>query len=256
MKVSSQGRALIEQREGKRLAAYRDSRGILTVGVGHTGRMAPPAVSAGMRISEAQCDAFLAADLAPVEQVINAVVTVPMTQNEFDALASLGFNIGAGGLRKCLAVHRLNLGDVEGAAAAFMDWAHPAELAGRRREEMAQFLEADPIGDQVVADRAAVLTHKAAASKAKARKTIAGGSAVAMAGATAAVVAPIVHHGHLGWWIGGLAATGAAIDAVVAWTRHGTARTLATNAVMQATPAGSVPAALLAPLDAQPLTKA
>ena len=50
-----------------------------------------------MTITEAQCDALLAADLAPVEAVIGRV-KVPVTQNEFDALVSLGFNIGIGGL--------------------------------------------------------------------------------------------------------------------------------------------------------------
>ncbi len=232
MRTSAAGRALIERREGRRLSAYRDGRGILTIGVGHTGRMAPPPVRAGMIITQADCDALLAADLAPVERVIGAAVTVPLTQNEFDALASLGFNIGAGGLRTSLTIRRLNLGDVRGAAAAFMDWAHPAALAGRRREEMAQFLRAD--SPDVVAERAAVLTHRAATRKASARKTAAGGSVVAAVGAAAAVAAPIAHHGHLAWGIGGLAAVGAAVDGLAAWSHLNAAKTLAANAAAQA----------------------
>ena len=237
MKTSPAGRALIERREGRRLSAYRDGVGVLTIGCGHTGRMSAPPVHAGMTITDAECSVYLAADLAPVEHVISAAVKVPITQNEFDALTSLGFNIGAGGLRGSLTIRKLNRGDVKGAAAAFMDWAHPVQLAGRRREEMAQFLEPDPDGARIVADRAAVLTHKATVKKASAKKTAAGGAALATAGALAAVAVPFAHHGHLGWWVGGLAAVSAAVDGAVAWNHHSTATTLATNAATHARPA-------------------
>lgn len=53
MKTSAAGRALIVAREGRRLSAYRDSVGVWTIGVGHTGRMAPPPVTPGMKISDA-----------------------------------------------------------------------------------------------------------------------------------------------------------------------------------------------------------
>ncbi len=142
MRVSPAGRAAIRQREGCRLSAYRDSRGIWTIGVGHVD-MTPPVVTPGMRITEAEADAFLAADLTPVEATINGAVSVPLTQNEFDAMASLGFNIGVGGLRRCTVIGRLNRGDRSGAADAFLLWAHPAELLGRRKAERIQFLTPD-----------------------------------------------------------------------------------------------------------------
>ena len=142
MRVSPAGRAAIRQREGCRLAAYRDTRGIWTIGVGHV-NMTPPVVTPGMRITEAQADAFLADDLAPVEATIARCVRVPLTQSQVDALASLGFNIGIGGLARSTVVSRLNRCDVAGAADAFLLWAHPAELLGRRRAERVQFLAPD-----------------------------------------------------------------------------------------------------------------
>ena len=42
MKTSAAGRALIERREGRRLSAYRDTRGIWTIGVGHAATGLPP----------------------------------------------------------------------------------------------------------------------------------------------------------------------------------------------------------------------
>ena len=129
MKVSAAGRAAITQREGCRLVAYRDSRGIPTIGVGHVD-MTPPTTVMGMRITAAQADALLAADLAPVEATINDAVKVPLTQNEFDALASLGFNIGVGGLARSTVIARLNRGDRAGAAQAFLLWGASGRVDG------------------------------------------------------------------------------------------------------------------------------
>ena len=235
-KTSPAGRALIEQREGKRLTAYRDSVGVLTIGVGHTGRMAPPPVTAGMRITQAQCDAFLAVDLAPVEAVIARDVRVPISASECDALASLGFNIGSGGLAKSTVIKRLNLGDVTGAADAFLMWSKPSELVGRRRAERLQFLQPD--GATAVA-RAGALQVAATTAKAKARTAQLRGGSVAGAGtlATAAVVG--TGHPAAGAAVGILALIAAGFDAWLARSRHAQAATLAANA---GTHADAIPA--------------
>ena len=244
MKTSAAGISSIERHEGRKLTAYRDSRGIWTIGVGHAATGLPPKPYSGMTITEAECDRLLAADLAPVEAVIDKV-TVPVSQNEFDALASLGFNIGVGGLRKSLVIRRLNVGDVRGAADAFMDWAKPASLAGRRRDEMAQFLRPDAPGEaveDVPAARAAVLQHRAVKTKkvAKVRSVQSGGTLAA--GAVAAATLAQTHHSHIALWIGGTALIGGAIDGVVALVKHANAATLAANAAKQVVaPAAAVP---------------
>ena len=77
--------------EGRKLAAYQDIRGIWTIGVGHTG----PEVRPGLRITEAQCEKFLAEDILLLEEMIQ--LRLPrLRQNQFDALVSLAFNIGLG----------------------------------------------------------------------------------------------------------------------------------------------------------------
>ena len=166
MRVSPSGRAAICKREGCRLDAYRDTRGIWTIGVGHV-NMTPPAVTPGMRITEAQADEFLAADLAPVEATIARCVRVPLSQNQVDALASLGFNIGINGLAKSTVVSRLNRRDYAGAADAILLWAHPSELLGRRKAERIQFLLPDkyamaPGAEAVLAHVAPPAIHPAA----------------------------------------------------------------------------------------------
>ena len=141
MKTSAKGVKLIEQREGVRHGAYRDSRGLWTIGVGHLSD-AYFHVSPGMMISEAKALDLLAHDLGEVEDVINRKVQVPLQQYQFDALASLGFNIGCGGLAHSSVVHFVNLKMFTQAADAFMAWCHPAVLRGRRESERRQFLGA------------------------------------------------------------------------------------------------------------------
>ena len=143
MKVSAIGRAAIMQREGCRLDAYPDTRGIITIGVGHTGMTSPPKPYEGMKISLTQADAFLAADLAPVEARINEALKRRPTQNEFDAMASLAFNIGINGFGGCHVVRAFNDGETKAAANAFLFWDKPEDLINRRREERAQFLTPD-----------------------------------------------------------------------------------------------------------------
>lgn len=143
MKTSPAGLYAIRTREGCKLTAYRDSVGVWTIGVGHTGRMSPPLVNPSMVITTTQADQFLAADLAPTEAAINSGVTVPLTQNEFDALASLVFNIGVNGWRGSSVRRQLNLRNYRAAADDFLMWDIPAALLNRRRAERLQFLTPD-----------------------------------------------------------------------------------------------------------------
>lgn len=90
MRVSQKGIKMIKDFEGCKLAAYKDSVGIPTIGVGHI-----KGVKMGMKITQAQADKFLAEDLAAVEKCLNNL-SVISKQNQFDALASWIFNLGVG----------------------------------------------------------------------------------------------------------------------------------------------------------------
>ncbi len=89
MKVSGQGLDLLTQREGKRNNAYLDSVGVWTIGVGHTG----PEVNAYLNWTDAEVEAALAKDIEWCEEAIDEAVTVPLAQNQYDALASFAFNV-------------------------------------------------------------------------------------------------------------------------------------------------------------------
>lgn len=145
METSKAGRALIAQREGNKLKAYRDSGGIWTIGVGHTSAAGPPKVVAGMTINSEESDIILTRDLAKFEAVVRDKVKASITQNEFDALVSLAFNIGGGAFAKSTLLRKLNAGDRAGAADQFLVWNKVKGravkgLTTRRQAERRQFL--------------------------------------------------------------------------------------------------------------------
>lgn len=98
-RIGQAGLDLIKQYEGCRLAAYRCAAGVWTIGYGHTA-----GVHSGMTITQAQADVYLQQDIAKFEGYVNNPAYVPITanlnQNQFDALVSFAFNLGAGNLRK------------------------------------------------------------------------------------------------------------------------------------------------------------
>lgn len=153
MEISEEGRLLIERREGVVLSAYRDSVGILTIGVGHTSAAGEPKVTPGMRITRAEASMILRRDLADVEQAIRKLVRVDLNQNEFDALGSLIFNIGRTNFGYSTLLRRLNAGDRQGAADQFLVW-NKSRVNGklvtlkglktRRESEREQFLTPPP----------------------------------------------------------------------------------------------------------------
>lgn len=143
--TSAAGRKAITDREGNILTAYQDSVGIWTIGVGHTSAAGIPKVSKGLKITAAESDEILSRDLKTFEAGVRAAVKVPLSQNEFDALVSLAFNIGVGAFSKSTLVKKLNAGDRAGAADQFLVWnkagGKPLKgLTTRRQAERKQFL--------------------------------------------------------------------------------------------------------------------
>ena len=92
MKTSDNGLRLIKNYESLRLQAYRCPAGIVTLGYGHT-----RTARLGQTITEQPATALLRQDIADAEKAVNRTAAVrPLTQNQFDALVSLVFNIGTG----------------------------------------------------------------------------------------------------------------------------------------------------------------
>lgn len=117
MNIGTKGLALIKRFEGCKLTAYKCPAGIWTIGYGSTG----PHVKPGMEITEAQAEQLLRDDLARFEQAVSAAAP-NATQNQFDAMVSLAFNIGIAGFQKSSVLRLHNLGKFQGAADSFALW--------------------------------------------------------------------------------------------------------------------------------------
>jgi len=116
--INQAGIDLIKSFENCKLNAYQDVRGIWTIGWGHIA-----GVTEGMVFTQAQADAALLADLraaeAAVEKGVGAAAT---TDDQFAAMVSLCYNIGAGGFADSTVLRDHRAGAYPEAANAFLMW--------------------------------------------------------------------------------------------------------------------------------------
>jgi lysozyme len=155
MITNAAGLSLIRQAEGLRLRAYLCPANVWTIGIGTTVYPDGRKVRSGDKCTEQQADRYLAHDLQEFERAVAAMVTVPVTSNQFSALVSLAYNIGIGALKKSTLLRLLNAGDYAGAANQFPRWNRGGGrilpgLVKRRAAERALFLSADSAPLQAV----------------------------------------------------------------------------------------------------------
>ena len=117
--TSKVGIALITKWEGCRLEQYICPAGKPTIGIGHVvlrGERFPA------KITKDFAEQLLVRDLKQFEQAIYRLVSVPLTQNQFDALVCFLFNVGPGGLTNTkvqAAVNSKRFADVPAALEAW-----------------------------------------------------------------------------------------------------------------------------------------
>ena len=141
--ISQPGIDAITSYEGRRLTAYPDpGTGCApwTIGVGHI-----LGVKQGDTCTVEESDALLRADLSDAQNAVNRLVSVALTQGQFDSLVSFVFNLGAGALRSSTLLRMLNAGNYDKAADQFLLWTHAAGrvlpgLVKRRASERILFL--------------------------------------------------------------------------------------------------------------------
>ncbi len=141
MQYSDAGFAMTKSFEGLSLEAYKDVAGVWTIGYGHTG----PALLEGMKISQADADMMLRADLASAVACVNGALQREVTQAQFDALVDFCFNVGRRAFVQSSLLRYVNGGDFAAAALQFLQWVHAggevcAGLVRRRKAEAAMFL--------------------------------------------------------------------------------------------------------------------
>lgn len=154
MKTSQRGIAHILADEGERLTAYFDIAGVPTISVGVTDGVAAADVHNKRTITKQESQAMFAMALAPRESAVERLCTLKPTQNQFDALVSLVYNIGEGAFSNSSVLRMHNAGNFQGAANAFLLWNKARingtlqvvnGLAKRRAREAELYLSVDAI---------------------------------------------------------------------------------------------------------------
>lgn len=119
MKPSPACRALTSASEGLYLTAYLCPAGVPTIGRGHT-----KDVKLGDRCSVQQADIWLSQDLEDAAAVVASLVTVSLTQGQFDALCDFVFNFGAAKFKSSTLLQLVNAGRMDAAVDQFRLWVH------------------------------------------------------------------------------------------------------------------------------------
>lgn len=148
MQVSDVGIELIKSFEGFRANAYPDPKSggdPWTVGYGTTKFPSGRPVKKGDYVTPAQAEMYLREDVKKFANSVDALVTVPLKQCQYDALVSFVYNLGATNFRKSTLLKKLNAKDYKGAADEFLRWVSPgssveAGLRRRRTAERAMFI--------------------------------------------------------------------------------------------------------------------
>ena len=141
MNISENGLRLIKEFEGFVNHTYLDTAGVPTIGYGTTTINGQP-VTAGMVLTEDQASDLI---LQQLEQLyvpaVNRRVTVPLTQNQFDALVSWTYNLGEGNLASSTMLRLLNQGNYDSVPAQMLRWCRDVsghDLPGLLRRRTAE----------------------------------------------------------------------------------------------------------------------
>lgn len=121
--ISDKGIEHLKALEGERLKVYLDSANILTVGVGHK-VLEKDALKYGDVISQFRSSKFLRDDLNTAKNAVRDTIKTPLNQNQFDALVSFAFNVGADAFKNSTMAKKLNVYDYNGALEQFTRWVY------------------------------------------------------------------------------------------------------------------------------------
>lgn len=135
--ITTDGINLIKRFEGFSSDVYWDAAGLPTIGYGHLLRPGEAEMFKN-GISEEAGVALLIKDVLVAERAVIRLISVPLSNGQFDALVSFTFNLGSGALQRSSLRRKVNREEHDEVPAEFMRWvwAGGRKLRGlvRRRE--------------------------------------------------------------------------------------------------------------------------
>jgi len=154
--VTEEGLNLIKRFEGFSPTIYICPAGYPTIGYGHV-VLAHERELFAAGITPAQATELLRKDAGIAERAVLRLISVPLTDGQFDALVSFTFNLGAGALQRSTLRRKVNYGEHESVPAELMKWVWAAGkrlpgLVCRRKAEALAYAYGTPVSAEVRID--------------------------------------------------------------------------------------------------------
>ncbi len=137
--VTEEGLNLIKRFEGFSPNIYICPAGYPTIGYGHV-VVAHEQDQFAAGVTQAEATELLRKDVRIAERAVLRLISVPLTDGQFDALVSFTFNLGAGALQRSTLRLKVNRGEHESVPAELMKWVW---AAGRRLSGLARRRKAE-----------------------------------------------------------------------------------------------------------------
>lgn len=139
--VTEAGLNLIKRFEGFSHTIYICPAGYPTIGYGHL-VLEHEQDQFATGITQAEATELLRKDVRIAERAVLRLISVPLTDGQFDALVSFTFNLGAGALQRSTLRRKVNRGEHEGIPSELMKWVWAAgkKLPGLVRRRKAEAL--------------------------------------------------------------------------------------------------------------------
>lgn len=121
MHLSIEGLEHIKSHEKLKIVAYTLGDGKVTVGYGHAENIEKSKIKKGQKISVKLANKLLKKDIHTAEQGVKRIfkewqeqgIDIKLTQEQFDVLVSLAFNMGISGLRQTDFIQEVKKGNIE-----------------------------------------------------------------------------------------------------------------------------------------------
>lgn len=149
MTIDKSGLQLLIQLEGLKTKAYKDTKGVWTIGIGSTYYANGEPVKEGDSLTNEECAYLFELTKSKYENPINKGVKVPINQNQFNALFCFCYNIGTTGFANSTLLRVINSkSGREEIEKAFMMWKGKTKnksgkhvLESRRQAEINEYFK-------------------------------------------------------------------------------------------------------------------
>lgn len=108
MEFSDKGLSLLKSLESCKLTSYKDSAGIWTIGYGSIVDYLGFPIKEGDTWNQETADDELMLECGDIVDFLSKLITVYLTQNQFDALVILTYNIGKAGFKSSTLLSFIN----------------------------------------------------------------------------------------------------------------------------------------------------